>query len=693
MTIKKSLKFFEKFKLSLVVIGAFGCIEHYRPEKINKKLNPRTLYIYVQNGHAYKVNENIKRLEHVKWDKMKIENDETNDEIKTLYVSDQYHISNKDKTENKKLFVNNMNELITEIKKLDEKERIIYVVYCGDLRALLFEMINEKYCPSVEFGNNEVKSLIVKIENTLIIINDNIVRSKNNMEQFLNENEYIPYYEETNKFYHGVINKENISKYNPNTLNIENEYKIQPLTGIFEGFENEDTKLCGIDTRKAYTSDFMDIENYLIYNYFDIFIKYDGSNIKDENQYIIKCEGKTPEQLILFRNIYNRCCGYKLNRIPKEIKYEILYYRKQSALQVSNSKELVNNLWNKKISNIEQNDITLKKSIVNIVLGKLEKRKNKKSITKLFKNYDEAFYYQSKYGGTVYPIYESKEINNENKEEVNNVFEEVKCVYLLVINFDKELINGFTPIKDLVYDIRSLKNYNTYMKLKNNGITPIGIHTDSILFKNEYSNKASKLFNVKKNIIGGFKLEKNKYLVGKLIEKNNNELINIPVVKVIENKIKDETDTEEINKIISRGNTMIKGVLPGVGKTYTASHYDCKNLLFVSPYNKLCQKLRKDGHDAITLNILLGIGINDDIKMSMYDVEPYDAVCFDEILLYNPYQLGLISNFMNNHKNIKFIATGDCDQRKPFNFGLNNVDKKMNIKCFVLTKCLKIKLH
>jgi len=87
--------------------------------------------------------------------------------------------------------------------------------------------------------------------------------------------------------------------------------------------------------------------------------------------------------------------------------------------------------------------------------------------------------------------------------------------------------------------------------------------------------------------------------------------------------IKDERDKNEINDVISKcKNMLILGELPGVGKTTTACNYKCNKKLFVCPYNKLCEELRRKGIDSITLNMLLGIGFNDEFnkKLSNYDV-------------------------------------------------------------------------
>ena len=80
-------------------------------------------------------------------------------------------------------------------------------------------------------------------------------------------------------------------------------------------------------------------------------------------------------------------------------------------------------------------------------------------------------------------------------------------------------------------------------------------------------------------------------------------------------EIKNERDTEEINKAIkSAGNMLLLGELPGVGKTTIACNYKSKSKLFVCPFNKLCHSLKKKNMDAITLNMLLGLGIDNDVN-------------------------------------------------------------------------------
>ena len=157
----------------------------------------------------------------------------------------------------------------------------------------------------------------------------------------------------------------------------------------------------------------------------------------------------------------------------------------------------------------------------------------------------------------------------------------------------------------------------------------------------------------------------------------NNDLIEFkqPQVNII--KMNDEYNKDEIKEILNLyDRLMIKATLPGCGKT-TAIKNSAFDVLFVTPYNKLCQELRKDGFDSITLNKLLNINIMG--EKNKYNKEKNvneDAICFDEILLYNTNYLNKIYNYMNTTDK-RIYATGDSDQLQSFSFSLNNVkDKK-----------------
>ena len=128
-------------------------------------------------------------------------------------------------------------------------------------------------------------------------------------------------------------------------------------------------------------------------------------------------------------------------------------------------------MWKTEISDNKQEDSQSKKDIFNIITGLLGKTKNKMSVTRIFKDYDEAFYYQTIFGGEIYNI-------GDDSDNINHdVFGGKELLYLLQKKTSVELISGFLPIKEMIYDIRSLSTlvkkleeggYKDMMELTNN---------------------------------------------------------------------------------------------------------------------------------------------------------------------------------------------------------------------------------
>ena len=65
LSIRSSVKFFEKFHLGLVVVNVYDdVIFKYIPDSRNKKISPNTLYVLVYNNHCYKLNSNVNSFVH-----------------------------------------------------------------------------------------------------------------------------------------------------------------------------------------------------------------------------------------------------------------------------------------------------------------------------------------------------------------------------------------------------------------------------------------------------------------------------------------------------------------------------------------------------------------------------------------------------------------------------------------------------
>ena len=109
--------------------------------------------------------------------------------------------------------------------------------------------------------------------------------------------------------------------------------------------------------------------------------------------------------------------------------------------------------------------------------------------------------------------------------------------------------------------------------------------------------------------------------------------------------------------------------------------------MFVPPYNKLAQQIRTKGHDAATLNMLLGFyGEGEEIKhFKSVEVSKYDCICFDEIMINPPKILKKIDLYMMQHPDKKYFATGDVNQLQPINWTPNNVKDKREY----LSSCIR----
>jgi ATP-dependent exoDNAse (exonuclease V) alpha subunit len=125
----------------------------------------------------------------------------------------------------------------------------------------------------------------------------------------------------------------------------------------------------------------------------------------------------------------------------------------------------------------------------------------------------------------------------------------------------------------------------------------------------------------------------------------------------------DEFDVNEIKEIVSSLNLVLIQGYAGTGKSFAYKNL-LDETLFTTPYNALCKDIRDGGKNAVTLHKMLGLKY-DDIevtKMNSYDVSNVEVIIFDEIFLYDTFKLGLIKEYINKHPEIRFYATGECNQ-------------------------------
>ena len=134
------------------------------------------------------------------------------------------------------------------------------------------------------------------------------------------------------------------------------------------------------------------------------------------------------------------------------------------------------------------------------------------------------------------------------------------------------------------------------------------------------------------NAVGGWRVSKSHHvkLPTDLFKCVRNELTQIPVYERKEIEIEDEYNTDAIvEKIVDKKQVMIRGTVPGTGKSYI-----CKGMaelgyrvVFVCPTNRLLQEFEGE---AMTVNKFFGISLGG-AYAKPFDYSEYDVIVFDEI--------------------------------------------------------------
>ena len=199
-----------------------------------------------------------------------------------------------------------------------------------------------------------------------LIISNVSVKNENDTMMFIdNKTTLNNYTEAVNKLYDGVFNRQSMSTYNEEHLNIDDLYTVKAIQGYLI---NSCDLYDAIDIRKCYTSGFSEIDTVPVFEYFDDYKKYDGSKIEPYNKYIIKLLSGNDVSKLMFKNLINRCYGFKLMNLPPSIEYEIIYFIRPSKLHYVNYKTLVDELYDSKIDNEDDvSDAYLKKMSCNVI--------------------------------------------------------------------------------------------------------------------------------------------------------------------------------------------------------------------------------------------------------------------------------------------------------------------------------------
>jgi hypothetical protein len=602
-------KFFKVFKLGLDVIYKDNILIYkYRPEKLNPNIKPNIMRIGITNeNHIYLLNDEINSFDQIKEDNyINIENLEQK-YIKELYlkkldlkVNDKYYVKKIEteneneidsETENKENIeseetnteiieklniINNIDDILKYIIKLEECEKnntFIKLIYNDPLDNLVIDIKENGYIPDISFDNGKITSIKIKVgayEDKKFIMITNVILKANDREIIIDDvNTLKNYYDSFKEFYDTIFRYEYRQTQHENTLNIDNYYSINAISGFF----GNETKILeqtydGIDIRKCYTYCLTKIDKIPVFDYFDIYKPYNqNEKIEPYNKYVIELISTDNISCMMFpsNKKFNRCYGIKLINLPKCVKYNIINVCRPSKLMDINLKKSIDELYNKNLSDIPEYDQLLKKHIVNVCTGLLEKKYNKANNVTLFDDYKKCLSACKYFGGSLKTItkydyqnlemddldniidnFKCNELNNiciSRNSSNNNSFEAsgkkqiIKSLYASVIEVEKELTCNFRQIKDLIYDLSHLEILKVYNTLINNNIEVYGVKTDCILYKNNKNIDINELFNFE-NKLGCYKKEYEK------------KLTSTPLNLRLENSLIDIIDTTPITHLL-----------------------------------------------------------------------------------------------------------------------------------------------
>ena len=349
-----------------------------------------------------------------------------------------------------------------------------------------------------------------------------------------------------------------------------------------------------------------------------------------------------------------------------------------SYIHKVNYKSIVDELWETQLGDDEDDDKQIKKKIANINFGMLEKSNNTSQRSDIFNSLKEACYYQRKQGGRIYALEE--EIKERDEEEDEERIHEGDTYFVLNTTVREKLVNGFRYIKELLLQYHNYAMYEAYTKLEEKGVKVYSVKSDAFTIHRDNLSKVKPNPNhfIKsyregilnfESAIGNWRVSTSR--INYPTEKYKfryNKLIQIPLQENEALDVVDEWDTEAVCKqIIPNSPCMIRGKLPGTGKSYIAEHFSKLGyeVVFVVPTNQLLQEKLKKGLEATTFNKLFAIPVEGDKgeKLAEYDHSPFDVVCFDEVYMANTYIKNKIRSFVGNNSSTKIIvATGDTKQ-------------------------------
>ena len=229
LSLQQSTKFFDKFNLSLIAVDIMANKISEHINESSRHIIPSTLYILVHSNHVYKLmcsNEKsyIKILNSVHQNK---------ELLRLNNVPNKYNFKDFSKQRNQKLIViYDLNDVVENIKQ--NPGISIRFVTQTSLTKILFNMVDQKYIPQVNFENRRLSSIKFKIDKIVYTIQ--IPCNFQDTDHTIEIGKIETFEEANETFYNWIVNKNFISKQSDQVKIVEDAYRNTPLSGYFKNY-------------------------------------------------------------------------------------------------------------------------------------------------------------------------------------------------------------------------------------------------------------------------------------------------------------------------------------------------------------------------------------------------------------------------------------------------------------------------
>lgn len=673
LTIQEILPFFQKYKLKLRVYDVFyNLIARHDPETPN--FNNPALYCLTDGDHIYTLNKDLDHLAQ-----------KTSSDEHQLIASPNFYTPDKPADKANYRVVEHIDEILAILREeqTEEEERVVHIIHKTDnLEAIVWQLYDAGFRPNLKYGIGKLSwvSLVVNQTRFLFRSQQLIDWAIDGGMEVQDAGVFNRMHDAKTEFHYQLFKTEHKSYYDQQDLDILDECRTVANVGWLKSLTSwssnskyhrahtiSQCNLVEIDISKAYTGAFMRIKAIPVFNEFDTWAPYNGEAIRKLSLYLVEAS----EFDLFFNKRYNLVYGYFLKQLPtlpsiKAVKHP-------SVVKKVDYARLVTELFGARISDDNEEDQSLKKTIANCSYGMLEKQINKKVKSKIFDTYEDAKFFQLKYGGEITFIkqYEQKstisplDVDVKDADSTVEMVPTGKCLFILNLSAECSLSNGFRYIKELL-----LQHHNFYLNrcwklLQASGVDVYTVKTDSFTILSSRIEEAEELLNWEAGI-GSWRFSRSDDIkfpdANNLLELKENSWKPLKEYPVRPIQLSDEYDMDAICKHFEeKRRVMIRAEFAGCGKSYACKQMEQRGhkVLFVCPTNKLASNY---GESGCTINRFFSIGMTEDSKMAKFDDSPFDTIVFDEIFFSCVRKLAKIKRYCEERPEKIVIATGDTNQ-------------------------------